>query len=551
MKIKLYLLCIWLMSTAYGYSQDIVVNEIMANPKNGQLPAVEYIELLNNSASVIDLLSIRLDVNKKSIQLPSYLLAPQQFVVLCPKEGEDLLANYGNVISFANWPSLNNSGATIAVYRKDMLIEELSYQDSWHPGSAQKAGGWSLERINPNWKCNTAANWSSSMARRGGTPGSPNSIADRAFLPKVEITTVNTIDKGIRIGFNMDRGFLPHFEREHFRIHPGNIIPTAVTWDEDTEQLVLGLDEELKPQEVYTLSTKELDICGVTLQIADHLIFNQPKVQYNDVVINEVLFNPLKTGSDFVELYNRTSLPINIQGWKLGNRIVSDEVLLLPAQGFLVLTAERDKIINTHANAMIERIHEMKSIPSYSNQQGIVTLFSPHGLVDSFYYNVAMHAPWINNPKGISLERQSYDEDSNKPDNFKSAATIVGGSTPGFRNSTATDSLCKKNDIFLTSKTVSPDSDGFEDELEINYILNDSDYLFNLNIYAETGRLVNRLIRQESGGSEGKITWDCKDEKMQKSPSGHYIYWLEIYRENGAREIFKGAFIIVHKTHHY
>jgi len=161
-----------------------------------------------------------------------------------------------------------------------------------------------------------------------------------------------------------------------------------------------------------------------------------------------------------------------------------------------------------------------------------------------------MHAPWINNPKGISLERQSYEEDSNQLDNFKSAATLVGGSTPGYRNSIATDNLYKKNEIFLTAKAVSPDGDGFEDELEINYILNDSDYLFNLNIYAETGRLVNRLIRQESGGSEGKITWDCKDEKKQKSPSGHYIYWMEIYRENGSREIFKGAFILVHKSHH-
>lgn len=551
MKIKLYMLCIWCMAIPYGHGQDVVINEIMANPKNGQLPAVEYIELLNNSTAVADLALLHLDINKKSIQLPSYLLAPQQFVVLCAKEGEDLLSNFGNVISFSTWPILNNAGATIALYREDTLLDELSYKDNWHQGSTQKAGGWSLERINPSWKCNSATNWSSSVAHRGGTPGSPNSIMDKTFLPKVEITTVETLDKSILLDFNTDRIFLPHFEKEHFRINPGNIIPIAVSWDDNAEQLVLGLDHELKTQETYTLSTDELDICGVKLKIKDYLIFIQPQVQYNDVVINEILFNPQKDGSDFVELYNRTPFPINLQGWQLGNRILSEKLLLLPAQEFLVLTAERDKIINTHANAIEERIHEMASIPSYANQQGIVTLFSPHGLVDSLYYHAAMHAPLITNSKGISLERQSYEVESNQPGNFKSAATLVGGSTPGFRNSTATDNIYKKNNIFLTSKTVSPDGDGFEDELEINYILNDSDYLFNLNIYTERGTLVNRLIRQQSGGSEGKITWDCMNENRQKAPAGHYIYWMEIYHENGSREIFKGAFVLVQKSHHY
>ena len=545
------MLCIWFMSITYGYGQGIVINEVMANPKNGQLPAVEYIELLNNSTSVVDLASLRLDINKRSVQLPPYLLAPQQFVILCAKEGEDLLSSFGNVISFRNWAILNNSGATIGLYRQDTLLDELSYKDSWHQGNAQKAGGWSLERINPDWRCNTAGNWSSSLAHRGGTPGSPNSIMNRAFLPKVGITAVEMLDKSIRLHFNTDRTFLPHFEGEYFRINPGNIIPITASWDDNTGQLVLGLDHELKAQEAYTLSTQELAICGIMLQIEDYLIFNQPKVQYNDVVINEILFNPQAEGSDFVEVFNRTSLPINLQGWQLGNRILSEKPLLLPPQEFLVLTAERNKIIHTHANAIAARVHEMASIPSYANQQGIVTLFSPQGLVDSLYYHASMHAPLINNPKGISLERQSYDEDSNLPGNFKSAATLIGGSTPGFRNSTATDSLCKKNDIFLTSKTVSPDGDGFEDELEVNYILNDSGYLFNLNIYTEKGRLVNRLIRQQSGGSVGKIMWDCKDEKGQKAPSGHYVYWMEIYQENGSREIFKGAFILVQKSHQY
>lgn len=545
------MLCIWLVAMINAYSQNVIINEIMANPKNGQLPDVEYIELMNNSSSVQNLATFYLVVNKKKVQFPSYLLAPQQYVILCAQDGADKLSAYGNVVSFPSWPTLTNLGATLQLYRKDSLVDEVLYQDSWHQTSAKKNGGWSLERINLNWKCNFKTNWSSSVASKGGTPGGPNSIANRGYLPKVEIISAVSKEKAIHISFNIERKYLPPFEKKDFNINQGELIPQAVRWDDDADCLILSLNGELNPQTTYTIAVRKVNMCGTLFQIPEYIIFNQPEPRYNDIVINEVLFNPQKEGSDFVELYNRTDLPINLQNWKLGNRSISEQLLVLPPKEFLVLTAEREKIINTHPNALADRIHEMTSLPTYPNQQGVVTLYSPAGLVDSVYYHAGMHSPWIKNPKGVSLERQSYEEDSNLPENFKSAATIAGGSTPGFRNSIHTDNPNKKNEIFLTSKTVSPDDDGFEDELEINYILTDPGYMFNLNIYTEKGTLVNRLIRQESSGYNGKIKWDCKDEKLQKAPAGHYIYWVEIYRKNGDREIFKGAFVIIHKSHQY
>ncbi|WP_081643106.1 lamin tail domain-containing protein [Sphingobacterium paucimobilis] len=551
MKIKFYALCMWLIVTTNTYSQDVMINEIMANPKNGELPAVEYIELMNNSTSVQDLGKLSLNINKKNLQIPTYLLAPQQFVILCAQDGEEQLAIYGNVIPLVNWPQLNNSGATIQLYRGNTLLDEVVYKDSWHQNSSKKSGGWSLERINPNWTCNMKSNWSSSIARKGGTPGSPNSITDKTYLPKVAIAQMEILEKAIRMRFNIERQFLPEFQKEDFSIDHGVNTPVSISWMEDSDFLLLNFDQTINPQEIYTLTVNEIELCGQLLQVPEYLLFDQPQVRYNDIVINEILFNPQKEGSDFIEIYNRTDLPINLQGWLLGNRTISDELLLLESQDFLVLTAEKEKIIRTHANAVVDRVYEMTSLPAYPNQQGVVTLYSPGGLVDSVYYHAAMHSSWIKNPKGISLERQSYEEDSNLPENFKSAATIAGGSTPGFRNSTHTDNPNKKIDLFLTSKTVSPDDDGFEDELEINYRLNGADYMLNLNIYAEKGTLVNRLIQQQSVGFDGKIKWDCRDENTQKAAPGHYIYWAEIYRENGFREIFKGAFVIVHKSHQY
>lgn len=551
MKTKLYILFIWLVTVSNTFGQDIVINEIMANPKNGQLPTVEYIELVNNASSAKDLAELRVVINNKNLALPSYMLAPQQFVILCAQEGEDLLTNYGNMISLNNWPALNNTGATIQLLRTDILIDEVIYKDSWYQNTAKKAGGWSLERINPNWTCNTANSWSASIAHRGGTPGGPNSIYDKNYIPQMEVTGAKIVENNIYIGFNVDRTSLGVFNKEDFRIEPGDIMPIAVSWSESSDSLILTLEQRPEVQTLYTLSLKKIVVCGGDLQIPNYSFFQQTETGYNAIVINEILFNPKKEGSDFVELYNRTNLPINLQGWKLGNRILSEGLLIIPPQEFLVLTAEKEKILYTHRNALTDRIHEMPSLPAYPNQQGVVTLFSTTGLVDSLYYNASMHASWINNPKGVSLERQSYEMDSNHPENFKSAATLMGGATPGFQNSTAVTDYVIKNKIFSTSKTVSPDGDGFEDELEINYILNDPGYLINLNIYNEKGRVIKRLIRQESAGSSGKITWNCIDENSKMAPPGHYIYWIEIYRENGAREIFKEAFVLVQKSHHY
>lgn len=530
--------------------QDIVINEIMANPKNSSLPAVEYIELVNNGSSVTDLGGTSIHINNKILSLPSYLLAPQQFVILCAAEEESSLERYGNVIPISGWATLNNTGATIQLFRAENLIDEVSYRDNWHQTPSKKVGGWSLERINPNW-CNMASNWSSSVAHRGGTPGAPNSIYNGSFVPKVEILSAKIVGKRILVTFNIDHSAFSVLSKEQLGFTDQNLSPTDVFWNESQDTLIVSFDQLLERNTTYTLKIEDIKACGVPIVISPVLIFSQGDIQYNDIVINEVLFNPKAGGSDFVEIYNRASFPIDLSGWRLGNRTISNGTLLLAPGEFLVLTATKKQLLNTHPNALSARIHEMAGIPAYPNRQGIVTLSSPLNTVDSLYYNAAMHGPWITDPKGISLERQSYDVDTNHPENFKSASTLEGGSTPGYQNSSTVDNFLIKNNIFLTSKTVSPDGDNFEDELEINYDFDRSNYMINLNIYHEKGILIKRLIRNQSAGLGGKVVWDCLDERHQKVSPGHYIYWAEIYAETGYRETFRGAFVVVQKTSSY
>ncbi|NGM63230.1 lamin tail domain-containing protein [Sphingobacterium sp. SGG-5] len=263
-----------------------------------------------------------------------------------------------------------------------------------------------------------------------------------------------------------------------------------------------------------------------------------------DVIINEVLFNPVKGGVDFVEIYNRSGHPINLQHWKLGKYPISSEVLLLEAGQYLALTTDPNALYRQYKKGENQCIHAMDRLPAYPNEQGAVTLFSPEGRMDSLYYYAGMHMPLLKNTKGISLERLSPDEPTNSPDNFLSASTWSGGATPGYKNSIQKDILRKKNNFFLTSKTVSPNQDGFEDFLEINYEFSQPDYQMSVSIFAENGRPVNRLIRHQSAGSSGKIIWDCRGENGVVAPNGIYIFLTEIYNGKGDRELYKGAFVI-------
>ena len=64
-----------------------------------------------------------------------------------------------------------------------------------------------------------------------------------------------------------------------------------------------------------------------------------------DVVINEVQYDPPQSGPDasfeWVELFNRTTEPIDLGGWRIRDNSESDSIppLLLPAGGFAVIAA--------------------------------------------------------------------------------------------------------------------------------------------------------------------------------------------------------------------
>lgn len=524
---------------AFAQNPTIIINELMINPNNvASLPPFEYIELYNNSSQVIDLKNIVIHVNSNQQQLPTYKLAPRQYVILCQETAATQFSRYGNAIALARWSALNNSTASIKLTQEDVLLDEVTYRDSWYNNSSKRNGGWSLERINPNWNCNINLNWSATNSLSGGTPGKNNTILDQKFIPKLHIINYAIYQNIVELEFNIASNYLSNIDA--IKVSLDGEIGVAPNVEIKNDKIQISFPATIDPQMLYTIKISGLKICDLEIPSFETKLFKQNTIAKGDIIINEVLFNPKEGGVDFVELYNNSSYPINLQNFRLGNRIITNQFYVLEADGYVAITTDKSTVYQHYPNAIFDNLLETSALPPYTNQQGNVTLYSDQNtLIDSIYYNSSMHSAHLIDAKGVSLERITIDKNT-----LQSASTLHGGATPGYRNSVV-DIDIPQNKITLTSKTFSPNGDGFEDELEINYALIKPNYIITIEIYNDKRQLIRKLAHQNLAGTHGKLIWDGKNDSGIACAKGHYICFAQIFNLEGKKQKFKQPFVLI------
>lgn len=543
--LKLFLFWLILLFTPLlkGWSQPVdrlVINELMINPNNvASLSPFEYIELYNNGSIVIDLGNKSLHINTHQISLPTHQLAPRQYLILCSPESVNEFARFGNAIGLSRWYALSNTGATVKLTTINKIIEEVSYRDCWYNSSSKRNGGWSLERISPECKCNINLNWSATLSISGGTPGRSNTVWNKDFAPTPQIKHYHIQQNKVEIRFQIDAAFLDIPSPNSFSLDEG--IGDATDVNVSKGSIILTFAKVLDPQKLYTRQFKELKLCNLAIAPFESKLFDPQEIQRGDIVINEILFNPREGGVDFVEIFNNTDYSINLQNFKLGNRTITSDFYLLEGQQHLAITTNPDVIVQHYPQSHRQNILQTAALPPYANQQGIVTLYSDRDiLIDSVYYTSNMHSAHLVQPKGVSLEPST----PQKP-LFHSASTLVGEATPGYQNSTD-DLGLQQNNIHLTSKTVSPNGDGYEDRLEINYELMQPNYIIAVEIYNEKGQLMRKLAHQNLAGTHGTLTWNGRNKNGQPCVKGHYICYTRIFNHNGRTEQFKQPFVLIY-----
>ena len=108
-------------------------------------------------------------------------------------------------------------------------------------------------------------------------------------------------------------------------------------------------------------------------------------------------------------------------------------------------------------------------MPTYPNDSATVILLNVNNeTIDRVHYDEDYHFDLLTNEDGKALERLSFEASSNSQDNWHTASEVVEWGTPGYINSQFVDPNAV-GDITIETTIFSPDNDGYQDVLIINY----------------------------------------------------------------------------------
>ena len=555
----------WPFAIYHAEANDVVINEIMADPTPVVgLPEWEYVELFNTTPYTIDLKDWTFLIGNTSKTFSSTQIEPQGFLILCKTEAEQELNPYGPTCGFSSF-SIANAGATLRLIAPDeSLVSEVSFNDSWYHDADKRDGGWSLEQIDPFNPCAGTVNWSASTDLSGGTPGRENSInAPNEITPTVARVSMLG-DNMVLLWFDqqMNRESLNDPSKYlvmELDLHPIEVICNPV----ESSSLELLFDYHFEEGAVYTLVLNDLESCsGQPIASDTQINFGIPnEISEGDILLNEILFDPITPGVDYVELYNHSDKTFDLSELKLGvikesfpnpadttlKEITPDSRLMMP-NSYVLLSTDGYTVCQQY---QCEPNHfvDMASFPSYPNSGGIALLMSRKGVVvDQMTYNEQMHYPLLKETKGVSLERVSWEVPSDQPDNWHSASEASGFGTPGYINSAhSTPSVHSNHSLTVSPSIFSPDGDGFDDTCLFSYQLESSGGTMNAYVFSAEGRLVRHLVKGELVAQEGCFVWNGLDSRGFKAPIGIYVVVTEVFDMEGNVRRYENAVAVASK----
>ena len=255
-------------------------------------------------------------------------------------------------------------------------------------------------------------------------------------------------------------------------------------------------------------------------------------------------------------MYNNSKNTVfDISDLKIGNKtadIPIDKKMLFFPNEYVVLTDNHIYIQGYYkAQTFRKRIIKNK-VPTFTESTDTVilkggTLKKP---IDAFTYQKSWHNPLIANTEGVSLERINPNKPSNEASNWQSAAQTVGYATPGRQNSqfkqpdSSSVSAQSRRVFELEKKTFSPDNDGFDDFLVLNYRFDKGGFAASIYIFDDKGKPIKTLIKNTLLETEGNINWQGDTDEGLQTRQGVYIIVIEWVSPMGQVERQKLACVV-------
>jgi len=366
---------------AKAADEDIIINEVMADPSPCDDKDCEWIELFNKGDYSVNLHGWSLgDKEIKSdvfVQPQDYLIVTKNIIEFTKYYSVDPL----KIFEF-NFGTLNNTTKDSITLQNDYdtptYIEGFNWDKS--PGT-----NISWEKIDPKISADT--NWHASLIN-GGTPGKKNSVTD-LIPPQSPIglspAQSEEIEGKTSIEFTWQENDTQKITFE-FILSTTEMIADIVDlvdlkyqvddleWGIYYWQIIAsnGLQETKSP--IYTFSLVEPKYCDA-------------------IIINEILPDPVgdETAGEWIELYNNSTELVNLKGWWLEDikgtihkYIINDNLILQP-QGYGI-------------------IYRSKSGITLNNDQDGLRLYQPDGRLlyeTPIFSNGEEGWAWARGPTGV------------------------------------------------------------------------------------------------------------------------------------------------------
>jgi Lamin Tail Domain len=539
---------------------DVVIDEIFPDPSPPvQLPNAEFIELKNVSGRSISLAGWRLNTaTATSGAFPAYNLPADSFLIITSTTNASLFIPFGRVLGVPSFPSLDNDGSVLSVFSKEgVMIHAISYEKNWFNNDLKREGGWTLEMIDTRNPCTGSSNWRESRQSSGGTPGRKNSVDDVNHddePPSLERSYTSDSITVIAV-FNEPLDSISAADVSAYTVD-GPLIINAKPLPPLFDKVQLKLSQPLSKQKVYELKVRNVKDCAGNMvgiyNKAKTGVDDAPKAK--DIVVNEILFNPLSAGADFVEIYNFSKGIFNLGKIHIANRtsmgalgslkkLREEDYFFYPGE-YIVVTIDAAALKKQYFVKDPNAIIELSSMPTFPDDEGVVVVVNAIGeVVDEVSYSEKWHFPLIADAEGVSLEKRNFNGSSSSV-NWHSASATSGFATPGYINSQYQDDIHSGATVSFSTKIISPDNDGWQDYLTIYYKMDRPGFVANVRVYSAAGILVKEIGNNALLGIEGKFTWDGLNEKQQILSPGIYVVHTALFRVDGKKVNFKNMIVV-------
>lgn len=543
---------------------DIIISEVMAKPTPTiGLPAVEYIELHNRLPHPVSLQNWKLNVGNTVKKLPNITLDSCGYAVIIAQKFETDFAPFCEHIITLSSLAITDGGQSLTLYdQHDAVIHHIQFKREWHSETIKQEGGWSLEMVDENWPCAGKWNWDSSTDPLGGTPGRPNSIRSTLYdndSPTISgITMTDSLTLRIHFSKTLTENVLA--QESLFQTSPNLEILCITEVPPKFSSLDVHFSNPPQPNITYRLIVNGhlTDCSGSLYPVYLETLFGiSSPPSHNDLVINEILTNPLDNqNADYLEIYNRSNHIIDLKDVKVGygGDTLPQKAVVAVSKGFqlhpqeyAVLCKQREITLQQYICKDEKRLMECDSMPDFAISEGVIHL-TDRSLrpIDRLAYSEEMHYDKLLTTKGVSLERLYANHPTQDENNWRSAAESAGFGTPGYQNSQSGNAE-SEYEFEVLPDVFSPDNDGFEDYTEVLCKFTEDENRVSINIFNNRGHPVKQLANNVLCGTEAFFRWEGNDENGNPAPAGMYVVQIEKWNLRTQKTVRKRKVVSIYR----